>query len=219
MPNLSIDINSKELVAYTNKLEKLHKSALPVAVRQTLNDLAFDLKTNSLPQKFQSQFKNHRRKNVIKSHSGVQKSKNTFDISQMESEAGLNGGKKNDKLGERLEENIMSKSITDRATPIEGARISQKKANKVSGPLSYGKLKSIKRGGFRKVGGKRIIRGRDSIYYRKGKKKRDYIRLYQEKVNFKHSGGDFMTPAVKSTMKELGRIYEKHARGRIEKYR
>lgn len=41
---MQLNVNTDATVALTNKLEKLHKSAFPVAVRSTLNSAAFDMK-------------------------------------------------------------------------------------------------------------------------------------------------------------------------------
>jgi len=52
----NININTTEIVAFTNKLEKIHRAALPNAVRSTLNDLAFDVKSNTLQSVTNSTF-------------------------------------------------------------------------------------------------------------------------------------------------------------------
>ena len=44
-----LNINTNELVKHSARLERLRKSALPSAVRGTLNDLAFDVKQRTMP--------------------------------------------------------------------------------------------------------------------------------------------------------------------------
>ncbi|MBL4809315.1 MAG: hypothetical protein JKY43_04565, partial [Phycisphaerales bacterium] len=46
---VEFNVNTDAVVSLTNKLEKLHKSAFPVAVRGTLNSAAFDVKQKSMP--------------------------------------------------------------------------------------------------------------------------------------------------------------------------
>ena len=43
-----LNVNTDAVVALTNKLEKLHRSAFPVAVRSTLNSAAFDMKKDTI---------------------------------------------------------------------------------------------------------------------------------------------------------------------------
>lgn len=92
MPTLIIDTNA--LVKFTNDLEKLHKSALPSAIRGALNDAAFDLKTKTMPSKAQATFK-QRDHNFFKANSKFQNATG-FDIGTMKSivgfvESGLKG--------------------------------------------------------------------------------------------------------------------------------
>ena len=43
---MQLNINSDAVVKFTNKLEKMKKFDLPIAIRVTLNDAAFDVKQN-----------------------------------------------------------------------------------------------------------------------------------------------------------------------------
>lgn len=84
---MRININTDGLVALTNKLEKLHKSALPSAVRGTLNDAVFDVKTNTMMRSSANAFEN-REKNFFKANSRFENAKG-FDIKTMESNVGF----------------------------------------------------------------------------------------------------------------------------------
>jgi hypothetical protein len=86
MPNI-LDINNKDVVAFTNKLAQMHRSDLPIVVRQTLNDLAFDTKQKTLPATYNKNFI-RRSKTFLKSHSGVQKA-DGWDVNKMHSEVGI----------------------------------------------------------------------------------------------------------------------------------
>lgn len=54
---MKLDVNTKANIVLTAKLEKLHRSAFPSAVRNTLNNLAFDMKQKEIPNSFKSNFK------------------------------------------------------------------------------------------------------------------------------------------------------------------
>lgn len=82
-----ININSDEVVAFTNKLEKLHKSALPVAIRGALNDVAFKMKKETMPKKAKSIFE-ERQPNFFKANSRVELAAG-FDIKTMASTVGF----------------------------------------------------------------------------------------------------------------------------------
>lgn len=75
------------MVAYTNKLEKLHRSAFPVAVRGTLNDLAFEMKKITLPKIARSTF-SERQPNFFKANSRAERAQG-FSIPKMQSQVGM----------------------------------------------------------------------------------------------------------------------------------
>lgn len=54
---MQLDVNTDSAIQLTAKLEKLHRSAFPSAVRNTLNDLAFDMKKKQIPNSFKQNFK------------------------------------------------------------------------------------------------------------------------------------------------------------------
>lgn len=86
MPNF-LDINNKEVRDYTNTLRQMHRSDLPIVIRQTLNDTAFDVKRNTLEQEFKSQFV-RRNKSFLRSQSGVKKA-DGWNVNAMYSQVGI----------------------------------------------------------------------------------------------------------------------------------
>ena len=66
-----ININTDALVKHSARLEQLRKSALPSAVRGTLNNLAFDVKQKSMPAHAHTQFIK-RSPNFFKANSRVE---------------------------------------------------------------------------------------------------------------------------------------------------
>lgn len=68
--NVHFDINNKAVVVLVNKLEKLRKTALPNAIRNTLNSAAFDVKQNTMPVSAEKNFEK-RKPNFFKANSKV----------------------------------------------------------------------------------------------------------------------------------------------------
>lgn len=72
---------------HTNRLRELHKSALPVAIRETLNSAAFDVKKNTMPNAAKNSFI-ERQPNFFKANSKVEKSTG-FNVNTMKSTVGF----------------------------------------------------------------------------------------------------------------------------------
>lgn len=68
--NYTVNIDARAAVVFTNKLEKLHKSALPNAIRNTLNRAAFDVKMNTMPASAEKNFVK-RKPNLFKANNKV----------------------------------------------------------------------------------------------------------------------------------------------------
>lgn len=82
-----ININSSAVVVFTNKLEKIRKSALPNAVRGTLNSAAFDVKQKTMPLSADKHFEK-RSPNFFKANSKVQMATG-YDVKTMKSTVGF----------------------------------------------------------------------------------------------------------------------------------
>jgi hypothetical protein len=83
----SINVNTSELIRYTDRLNRLHRSAFPLAVRQTLNDAAFDVKNRTLLRSADKNFTN-RSPNFFKRFSKVEKAQG-FSIDRMSAVVGM----------------------------------------------------------------------------------------------------------------------------------
>lgn len=92
---MKLDVNTDATKILTAKLEKLHKSAFPSAVRNTLNEVAFEHK-RLIPKVAKHKFKNERNKTFFRAITNVEKATG-FDVNKMKSISGLNpnalGGK------------------------------------------------------------------------------------------------------------------------------
>lgn len=92
---MSFDIDSYNVFLHTRRLEQMHRSALPLAIRGALNSAAFDVKKNTMPVKAKNEFES-RQSNFFKANSRVEKATG-FDTKTMHStvgfiEGGLKGG-------------------------------------------------------------------------------------------------------------------------------
>lgn len=84
---MKFNINTDAVVKHTATLEKLRKSALPNAIRGTLNDAAFDVKQKTMPVQAKAKFIN-RSPNFFKANSRVEKAVG-FDVNSMRSTVGF----------------------------------------------------------------------------------------------------------------------------------
>lgn len=80
-------VDTSKVVALTNRLEKLNRSAFPIAVRGTLNDAAYDVKTNTMPTESRTDFE-HRQQNFFKANSKYIKAEG-FNLKTMQSDVGF----------------------------------------------------------------------------------------------------------------------------------
>jgi len=129
MQNKAFNINQDEIIKFTKRLDKLHKSDLPLAIRSTLNDTAFEAK-RIIPIIFDKNF-TVRKKTFIKSHTSASRSKNTFNVNQMYSSVGIIMGKS--EAGNELEKQERGGVIRDRDfIPLDSARISKSEKKLVS---------------------------------------------------------------------------------------
>jgi hypothetical protein len=82
-----LNINTNACVVLTNKLEKLSRSAMPLAVRETLNNAAFDMKNTTLQKSATNNFVK-RSPNFFKTFSAVNKA-NGFNLNSMKATVGM----------------------------------------------------------------------------------------------------------------------------------
>lgn len=121
---MRLNINASAVVAYTNRLEKASKTAMPKAVARTLNDVAFDVKKNTLQKTTGKKF-TIRSKNFFRVYSRVNMA-SVGHISSMKSEIGmteqgLKGG--NNYSVDNLEKQEKGGTITNRSLiPTRQAR-------------------------------------------------------------------------------------------------
>lgn len=124
----TFDVNMGSIVKFSNKLEKLHKSAFPNAVRNTLNNAAFFTKKHTLQQEAQKQFIN-RDKNFFRAFSRVDKASGR-SVKSMRSVVGMTDGSQS---SINLIKQEFGGTISGRdRIPLAAARTSKDNARKVS---------------------------------------------------------------------------------------
>lgn len=90
-----LNINNDAVVKFTSVLESMHKSALPSAIRGTLNKAVFDVKSNTLQKSADATFEK-RQPNFFKANSKFENASG-FNVNTMKAtigmtEIGLKGG-------------------------------------------------------------------------------------------------------------------------------
>jgi len=86
---MQLNVNTDATVVLTNKLEKLSRSAFPVAVRNTLNSAAFDMKKDTILKSAEDNFV-QRKPTFFKANTKVETAKG-FSISRMAASVGFTG--------------------------------------------------------------------------------------------------------------------------------
>lgn len=137
-----ITIDNSDINKLTDTLKKLHRSAFPVAARQTLNDLAFDVKKQSILATAKDTF-TVRQPSFFKTFSSVQKA---TGFNNLIAEVGMidKGASAN------FHEQEIGGTIEHTAIPTKEARMSGSLKRKVAKQYWLGKGKIVdtsKRGG------------------------------------------------------------------------
>lgn len=120
-----LDVNTDACIVMTNKLERLHRSAFPNAVRETLSKAALDVKKVTLLKSADNEFVK-RQPNFFRANSRVDFAKG-YNISAMKAtvgmvEGGLKGG--NNYAVKDLEQQEEGGVIGGRSfVPMDGARV------------------------------------------------------------------------------------------------
>lgn len=142
---IQFNVNTDAAVKLTVKLEKLHKSAFPSAVRGTLNKLVFDVKTKTMPDQASKNFEN-RQPNFFKANSKFENAAG-FDVSTMKAtigfiSTGLKGG--NNFSVADLEQQEFGGTIKKKSfIPMKPARVGNSSTKVVRANARLNSLKRI----------------------------------------------------------------------------
>jgi hypothetical protein len=239
-----INIDNSKVVAFTNKLEKMRKSDLPVVINQTLNDAAFDVKTRSMPKSVKSTF-TERNKSFFRSVSRVKKSSG-FNINNQKSQVGFIGSGSKKEAVKGLEDQERGGTIQDRGfIANDEARTGKSNSRQVSAKNRLGKVKFIdarkSKGNTKKQkwmaaafksketgvavlgnhigkGGARTVSRIRSIKRTKGgiKIKRTILYSYKEGRKIKVKATHFMRRASNESGLKIDNFFIKNAKKRIK---
>lgn len=213
---MELNVNTDAAIQLTAKLEKLHRSAFPSAVRNTLNDLAFEAK-KQIPLEANDQF-TIRQKNLFNRFSIVEKASG-FNVGSMVSKVGIDGSKLTT-IAEGLEKQETGGTITgSKLIPNDKARISGSYAKKV-------KMKN-RLSGIKIATRKSPIKGAKYILLKKGGQgnvfeinngKLTPVYTYQQTRQKKIQKRPYIQPAVKTAVSKTEAFYKKNAEFQFKKH-
>lgn len=129
---LRFDVNTKDVIKYSKKLDKISKNALPRAVMNTLNTMAFDTKKRTLIEESQKTF-TVRNKTFFKRFSRV-KPTALGRINKMKAFVGMvdQAGKGKQQAGENMRQQQLGGRIDSRSLiPLDTARVGNSKTRQV----------------------------------------------------------------------------------------
>ena len=208
----AFDVNNDAAIALTAKLEKLHRSAFPVAVRGTLNDAAF--KTKSLIQKAAAGKFTIRQKNLFKKFVVVDKAKG-FNLGDMSAKVGIDGHvSKGRRTAEGLATQETGGTVKSRKLlPMNQARISGSYGKKLRAKNRFNRI-NIAQAKNRKPGSKYVLikKGRGGTVFdtsRKGKLTPVYH--YRQTNKTQLSRRPFIRPSARLASKKMNKFYEAQA--------
>lgn len=213
---MRLDVNTDASIQLTAKLEKLNRSAFPSAVRNTLNETAFNTK-KLVPKNAKDKF-TIRQSNLFTRFVLVDKASG-FNVNTMVSKVGIDANTKN-KLAEGLEKQETGGVITGRKLLAhDKARISSSPNKKVKQSNYLNKVSNVSRKGNRnkskyvmiEKGSKRTI-----FETKNGKLNPLYIVRNTNKTRVKTR--PFMKPSANEASKNMEAIYNKQAEFQFKKY-
>lgn len=214
------DVNTKANIDLTAKLGQLHRSALPVAVRETLNNVAFETKRR-IPETASRKF-TIRNKAFFRAFSSVNRA-GGFNINTMQAAVGINA-LKGSKVAEGLEAQENGGSIKGRKLiPMDQGRTSGSHDKRLKSKYKFSKIKIHDR---KKKGSGRIeyllIKkgGKGTVFEVKQtgrKRKLTPIFHYRNTKVSRVKPSPFMRPASFLALKRMEAIYVEQAEKQIKR--
>lgn len=130
-----INIQADEFVRLANKLEKIGRSDLPLAVRGTLNNMSFRMKGSGgqrgqIDKQAEHDFEYRRSKTLMKTITGVSKATG-WNINKMQSESGIIKKSGLSEVAEGLADQQTGGSTKQKATPLSSSRTGKRHGRKV----------------------------------------------------------------------------------------
>lgn len=205
------DVNTDAAISLTAKLERLHRSAFPVAVRSTLNDLGFETK-GLIPRAAGRKF-TIRQKNLYKKFIVVNKAKG-FDIKKMSSVVGIDG---NARKGKRLALNLSMQESggvinSRKLIPMDQARISGNYGKKLRAKNRFNNI-NISSSKRRKSSSKYVLikKGNKGTVFDVSGRKMKPIFHYRSTNKTRLSARPVLRPSARKAAKRVNDFYLKNA--------
>ncbi len=215
----AFDINTKTHIELTTFLGRLHKSALPLAVRGTLNAVAFETREN-IPETASRKFTT-RSKTFFKAFSSVDKAKG-FDINSMVATVGINPSK-GSKVAEGLEKQETGGAIQGRKLiPHDKGRVSGSHSKRLRRKNRFGNIKiaDSRKKGQGSINYLLIKKGsKGTVFEIKGtgrRRKLTPVYTYRSSKTSRVQSSPFMKPASIMATKLMHSFYIKEAAKRVE---
>lgn len=204
----TFDVNNEGAIALTAKLERLHRSAFPVAVRSTLNDAAF--KTKSLVPKAAGAKFTIRQKNLYKKFIVVEKAKG-FDLKAMASTVGIDGAaSKGRRVAKGLAAQETGGTVNSRKLlPMDQARISGSYGKKLRSKNQFSKI-NIAQAKNRKPGSKYVLikkGSRGTVFDTSKKGKLTPVFSYRQTNKTRLSARPVIKPSARLAASKMNRFY------------
>lgn len=138
----TFNLNTDELTILSNKLERAGRSKLPLAIRDTLNEMAFQMKKTEIKKSASQHFDYQRQKNLFDFTTRVTKAKG-FNTKTMKSQVGIANLSGKNKLTKGLAQQEIGGDIKKKTTPLDPARTSKNRGKKVRSRAQLQKLDPI----------------------------------------------------------------------------
>lgn len=206
------DVNMKGAIELSAKLDKLHRSAFPVAVRSTLNDAAF--KTKKLIPKAAGAKFTVRQKNLFKKFIIVSKAKG-FSLDKMSAKVGIDGAATNGKrIAKGLEAQEVGGTVRSRKLlPMNQARISGSYGKKLRTKNRFNKI-NIAQAKNRKPGSKYVLIKKGSkgtVFDVSKKNKMTPVYHYRRTNRTRLNARPFIKPSAKLATRKMVQLYSINA--------
>jgi len=210
------DPSKSKLVKLTAKLEKLHRSAFPSAVRNTLNEVAFNAK-KIVPKEASANF-TIRQKNLFNRMTIVNRAIG-FNVNKMSSKVGIDGTKK---ISEGLEKQETGGAISNRKIlSHDMARVSNSSVKKVKAKNYLKKVGKFGKPNQRVKGGKyfRIKNGsKETVFERTSNNKITPIFIIRQTSITRVKSQPFIAPSALKASKQMDSIYKKQSEFQFKKH-
>ncbi|PXX26288.1 hypothetical protein C7967_11550 [Thalassospira sp. 11-3] len=215
----AFNVNMDGIIKLTSKLERLNRSAFPVAVRQTLNNAAFT--TKELVPKVAAQKFTTRQNNFFRAFSVVDKATG-FNVNNMRAVAGINAAK-GDKVADGLEQQETGGVVEGRKLiPHNMGRISGAYGKKLKAKNRFRNIKVATKG-KRVPGAKHVLikkGGRGTVFEikrLKTKTKLTPIYSYRNTNKSRVAKTPFMAPSAMLAAARLPQYYQKNAENQFKR--